>query len=133
MLGVFLAWITWYPARCLEVAAEQWFFRVIMAVVALGFIGFPLQHGDWAAVGLEFAVLVVLLSLIFLSRLPGLIFLLPVAWFLHGLWDLAYLMQLLPLDKPDWVVQLCVPYDWLVALYIFGRLPTWSRSLIVNA
>ena len=83
VLGVFLAWITWYPARYLEGASQQSFFRVIMAVVALGFIGFPLQHREWAAVGFEFAVLVVLLSLILLSRLPGLIFLLPIAWFSH--------------------------------------------------
>jgi hypothetical protein len=104
-----------------------------MAVIALGFIGFPLQHGERVAVGYEFAVLVVLVSLILLSRLPGLIFLLPIAWFSHGLWDLAHLMQLLPLDKPGWVVQLCVSYDWLVAICLFGRFATWRDSLNVNS
>jgi hypothetical protein len=125
VLGVLLAWITWYPARKLEVASEQWYFRVIMTIVAVGFIGFPLEHGNVEAAVLELVVLVILLCLIILSRRAALTALLPLAWFGHGLWDLVYLLDLLPLDKPEWVVQLCVPYDWLIAAYLFSRASSW--------
>ena len=98
-----------------------------MTIVALGFIGFPLQHGELSAAALEFVILVILLGLIYFSKRPALAVLLPIAWFTHGLWDLTYLLGLLRLDKPDWVVQLCVPYDWLIAAYLFGRIARWRE------
>ena len=100
-----------------------------MTIVAIGFVGFPLEHGDLEAAALEFVVLVVLLCLIILSKRGAFIALLPIAWFAHGLWDLIYLLDLLRLDKPVWVVQLCVPYDWLIAAYLFSRISTWRGTL----
>ena len=78
----------------------------------------------------ELGALLVFVVLIILSRKVSLV-LLPLVWFAHGAWDLAYLLGHVRVDKPEWVVQLCVPYDWLLAAYIFSRLPAWgtARSL----
>ena len=128
VLGVFMAWITWFPARYLDAATERRFFTTIITIVALGFIGFPVQQGDLAALALEAALATILLILVLLSRKESLVLLLPIAWFLHGAWDLVFLLGLVPVDKPLWVVQLCVPYDWLLAGYLFRRVGVWQSD-----
>lgn len=127
VVGVLMAWITWYPARHLDARTEQWYFTVIITIVALGFIGFPIEDGDPAAILYELGALLVLVTLIILSRKVALV-LLPVVWFAHGTWDLLYLIGFIPVDKPDWVVQLCVPYDWLLSAYLFRRVSTWRSA-----
>ena len=124
ILGIFLAWITWYPAQHLSARAEQRYFTIIITIVALGFIGFPIEHGNLEGVFYELVALIVFVVLIVLSQTLALV-LLPLVWFAHGVWDLAYLLGLVPVDKPSWVVQLCVPYDWLLAAYLFRRTSTW--------
>ena len=123
-----MAWITWFPARYLDARIEQRFFTTIILIVSLGFIGFPVQQGDLVALAWESAVAATLLLLIFLSSRPSLVMLLPVVWVLHGAWDLVYLLGLVPVDKPLWVVQLCVPYDWLIAGYLFRRVAAWRNG-----
>ena len=126
ILGVLMAWVTWYPARHLDPHTEQRYFTTIITIVALGFIGFPLEDGNTTGMLYELVALVLLVVLIILSSkvTP---WLLPVVWFAHGSWDLLYLIGLIPVDKPLWVVQLCVPYDWLLSIYLFRRVSTWQR------
>lgn len=73
---------------------------------------------------------ILFVTLIILSKQLSLVFL-PVVWFAHGAWDLSFLLGQVPVDKSEWVVQLCVPYDWLLAGYIFCRFPArgGARSL----
>ena len=127
LLGVLMAWITWSPARRLSPRSQRHFFTAVITAVSVGFVGFPLETGDWPAFLWELAALIVFVLLIFLSRSWTVAFL-PVVWFAHGAWDLAYLVGAVPVDKPDWVVKLCVPYDWLLALYLLGRVSTWRRA-----
>ena len=126
-LGVLMAWITWYPARYLDARREQGYFTTIIAIVAVGFVGFPLEDGDSRAIVYELGAMVVFVVLIILSKKAN-VLLLPVVWFAHGAWDLAYLVGQVPVDKPLWVVQLCVPYDWLLGGYLLGRVSAWRGS-----
>lgn len=119
-LGVFLAWVTLYPARYLDASVEPKYFRTIITIVVLGFIGFPLADGDLTGTLYELVALVVLLVAIFLSRKVGLT-LLAAVYFAHGAWDLTHVLGLVPVDKPLWVTRLCVPYDWILAGYLVVR------------
>ena len=119
-LGVLLALTAIYPARALEPRQERRFFTVIMIVVAFGFIGFPLADGDATGVFYELAALATFAVLIALSIFASPAFL-AVTFFAHGTWDLAHLLGFIPVDKPVGVVELCVPYDWLVAGYVAWR------------
>ena len=131
LLGVMLAWITWQGARRLVPNSQQKYFARIITLVALGFVGFPLEDGDRVGTAYELSALLIFVALIILSREVAPI-LLPLVWLGHGAWDLAFLLGHIPVDKPTWVVQLCVPYDWLLAGYIFSRLAAW-RSVTLKA
>ena len=127
ILGVFLAWVTWYPARSLSTQSEKLYFATIIAVVALGFLAFPIEQGNLKGITYESVALALIVVLIVLSYRAMPTFL-AAAFFLHGAWDLAYLLGAVALDKPGWVVQLCVPYDWLLAAYLFRRASTWRAA-----
>lgn len=127
ILGVLIAWVTWYPARRLTARSEQWYFTVIITAVAIGFIGFPIEDGNIRGILYELLALIVFIVLIVMSKSATML-LLPVVWFAHGAWDLAYLLEFVPVDKPAWVVQLCVSYDWLLAGYLFYRVPAWRAT-----
>ena len=128
ILGIFLAWITWYPARHLPARSEQWYFTIIITIVAFGFIGFPMEQVNLKGVIYELSALMVFVILIGLSKTVSVI-LLPLVWFAHGAWDLAFLLGFVPVDKPYWVVQLCLPYDWLLAAYLLYRTLIWRTEI----
>jgi hypothetical protein len=46
---------------------------------------------------------------------------LALAFFVHGCWDLAHLLNQQFIEKPLLFSQVCVPYDWAVAVYIVWR------------
>lgn len=127
ILGAFMAWITLYPARSLPARKERRFFTIIITVVALGFLGFPLTYGDQFAIASELAAAVLFIALILLAWKVSPWFL-PLVWFLHGAWDIAYLFGHVSVDKPRWVVELCVPYDWILAVYLLKRVPAWRSE-----
>lgn len=124
LLGALLAATAIYPARHMPPNRERQFFTVIMAVVAVGFLGFPAASGDLAGFAYELGAAATLAVLIALAVVASPAFL-AFAFFLHGAWDLAHLLGYVPVDKPVWVVELCVPYDWLVAAYIAARVREW--------
>ena len=126
-LGASLAVVTCYPARQLEARAEQWFFTIIMCGVALGFVGLPLEHGDSHAAMNEVYAMIVMVVAIIASSLWHPVFL-PIAFFLHGSWDLVYLIDMVHSVKLDWLVELCVPYDWMVAAYLSTRIHIWTAN-----
>lgn len=122
-LGVFLAVVTIYPARFLDPQRERRFLTAVIAVVVVGFFGFPLAAGDPVGLAWELAAVVALGAIVLLSlRHPGL---LPLAWLGHGAWDLLFLIGAIPVDKPVWICRLCVPYDWIVGAYVATRVGRW--------
>ena len=126
ILGVALAGITCYPARFMPPRAERAMFTGIMTLVAVSFVGFPLEVGHRAGTVNEAAAGLVLIALIGLSlRWP---MLLALTFFLHGAWDLGFLTGVIDSHKPHWLVELCVPYDWLVAAYLVKRIPSWQPT-----
>jgi hypothetical protein len=125
-VGVLMALVTIYPSRALDPHRERRFLTVVIAVVILGFIGFPIGQGDSVGFAWELTALVALGAVTLGSlRSP---WLLVAAWFGHGLWDLLFLIGYAPVHKPLWVTQLCVPYDWILAAYIVSRLPKWRAG-----
>ena len=98
-----------------------------MIVVAIGFIGFPLEQGDANGTAHELVAMAAFLLGIFLSWKWHAAFL-PLTFLAHGCWDLAYMASAVHSVKPMWLVELCVPYDWLVALYLLSRLRTWRSA-----
>jgi len=126
LLGAFLAAVVIYPTSHLAPERQRRFLTAVLAVVILGFFGFPLVQGDSVGLAWELTAVVVLGALLLMSqRIPGL---LALAWFGHGLWDLMFLLGIAPVDKPIWVCELCVPFDWLVAGYLATRLERWRRA-----
>ncbi len=127
VLGIALAWVTCYPARALRPRGEQRYFVLIMAAVAVAFVPFPLERGNMEgtlheAFAAAFFIVLVVLSL----RISH--WILPLAFAGHAGWDLFYLLGFVSTDKPLWLVQLCVPYDGLVAIYVATRLSRWRVS-----
>ena len=122
--GAALAWATWYPARRLSAVTQRWFFTFIITLVSFSFVGLPLEDGNWEGAVYELAALTVFVVLILVSWKR--VEVLPVVWFLHGAWDLASLLGLVPVDKPLWMVQFCVPYDWLLAAYLITQVSSWN-------
>ena len=127
ILGMALAVITCFPARTLAPRTERRFFSVIMIFVAMGFFGFPLEQGDALGTLSELLAMAVFLVGVLASALWNPLFL-PLTFLAHGTWDLAYLVGASHSVKPDWLVELCVPYDWTVAAYLFTRVGIWRSQ-----
>lgn len=126
LVGILMAVAVAYPSSFMDTERERRFFTVVLAVVVLGFFGFPLTQGDALGLAWELAAVVVLGALLLLSSKR--VVLLPLAWFGHGLWDLVFLLGATPIDKPIWVCELCVPFDWLIGAYLLTRLGRWRAD-----
>ena len=124
VLGAVLGFITCFPARRLDPAVERTFFTAIMTFVAVGFIGFPLERGHWPGVLHEGVAMALFLVGIGLSRWwdPAM---LALTFFVHGAWDLAWLVGTIDSIKPNWLTEFCVPYDWVLAAYLLSRRQIW--------
>lgn len=116
VFGAILAYLMVRPERRVSRLGELRFLRSFMVGVAVAFIGFPLSSGDLTGAGYELAALVACLLLLAGTR--GTMALLAVTYFVHGLWDLAFLAGWVPVDKPAWICEICVPFDWLIAAYV---------------
>ncbi len=114
--GAILAYLMVRPNRRLSRPAELRFLRAFMVGVALAFIGFPLSSGDLTGAGYELAAMVACLLLLVGTRTT--MALLAVTYFGHGVWDLAFLGGWVPIDKPAWICEICVSFDWLIAAYV---------------
>jgi RsiW-degrading membrane proteinase PrsW (M82 family) len=77
-------------------------------------------QGSMTGFAYEIAVLVLEAALVYLSYKD--FRWLALAFFLHGTWDLMHVSQTVSIEKPLVVSQLCVPYDWIVAVYILVKL-----------
>ncbi len=125
-VGLLLAVAVTYPASFMPARRERRFFTVAMAVVALGFFGFPLTQGDPRGLAWELGAAAALVALLALSlRFAGLV---PLAWLGHGAWDLLFLVGATPIDKPAWVCELCVPFDIAIGIYLLTRLGRWRAA-----
>lgn len=126
LVGLLLAVAVAYPAGSMEPRRERRFFTVAIAVVVLGFLGFPLTQGDALGLAWELAAVVALGALLALSGKVAV--LLPIVWIGHGAWDLLFLVGATPIDKPAWVCELCVPFDLVIGVYVWTRLGRWRAA-----
>lgn len=125
-LGAFLALAMAFSSRFMPARLEQRYWTIIIAVVVLGFPPFPMAKGDMAGFWFELAACGVFLAFLVASRwVPAM---LAVLSFSHGLWDLMHLLEVVAIDKPTWLTQFCVPYDWIVSAYLFSRLGVWREA-----
>ena len=122
VLGILLSWITLSGAARMGGSEARRFLTLIIAIVIAGFVGFPLEMGHRVAVMYEIGAIVVLGALTAASIRSSAL-LLGAAWFGHGLWDLLHIVGASATDKPLWVTQVCVPYDWIGAAWIVWRRP----------
>ncbi len=125
-VGLLLAVAVAYPASFMPPDRERRFFGIAIAVVVLGFFGFPLSQGDALGLAWELAAVVVLGALLLLSSRVAV--LLPLVWLGHGGWDLLFLVGATPIDKPLWVCEVCVPFDLLIGIYLLTRLRRWRAA-----
>jgi hypothetical protein len=79
---------------------------------------------DMQGILLESGVLVVQVGLIYAAKKYDFRFL-ALAFFLHGCWDFFHIFNQETIHKPVIYSQICVPYDWLVAIYIVWR--KWEK------
>jgi hypothetical protein len=73
---------------------------------------------------LESGVLIVQVGLIYAAKKYDFRFL-ALAFFLHGCWDFFHILNQETIHKPVIYSQICVPYDWLMAIYILWR--KWGK------
>jgi hypothetical protein len=69
---------------------------------------------------LESGMFILQVGLLFLSKKYNFRFL-ALAFFIHGTWDLVHIYDQEFIHKPLIYSQVCVPYDWMVAVYILWR------------
>jgi hypothetical protein len=125
-LGAILSGGMVHAARFMPTRIEQRYWTIFAAIVFVGFPPFPLTNGDLAGFWYELAVYGVVLALLIASRwLPASLAILYLA---HGAWDLMHLTAAVTIDKPDWITQICVPFDWVVGIYVLSRLGPWRRG-----
>lgn len=128
LLGALLAALLIAAARHMPAVREQWLMTVVMIAAAVGFFPFPLEAGHVLAARNESLAAALFLALVALSAWHHPRWL-AVAFALHALWDFAWLSGAVVSVKPLWLVQLCVPFDVLVAIYLWRRAPRWRAPL----
>lgn len=90
------------------------FASVLIAVIGAIYIGFALQTGSIRQIVIEACVA----SGFFAAALIGLWlnqWAVPIAYFLHGVWDLAHHKRTKLVAVPIWYPPFCAAYDWLFA------------------
>lgn len=115
-----LATVAW--GRRGSSGSELRLFVVILVVMQGLYLAFVLIQPSGRALGIEAGVLVVFLALAAGAR--RFVWLLPVGYLLHGLWDLRH-GALVSSYVPSGYPELCVAYDWAVAIYLVTRLRAW--------
>jgi hypothetical protein len=128
-LGVFLGVAIIYAARRMR-SDERWFLTWLMAVVVVGFVGFPLAAGDTRGIAAEVVVIVVLGALLAWSWLRRSALLLALVYIAHGASDVAHLIGDVSPANPAWIHQFCVPFDWLLGAYVLVRRSSWRTSTV---
>ena len=126
-LGAFLAVAVIYAAERMQ-SDQRWLFTWVIAIVILGFLGFPVAVADWSATGVEAAIIVVLGGLLVISWFRSSAVLLGIVYLGHGASDLVHLALELSPSNPQWLHEMCVPFDWLLGVYILVRRRQWSRT-----
>lgn len=104
--------------------SEPRIYLTILVVMQAIYVGFVFVQPSARALAVETAVLVVFVGLAAGGR--RLAWVLPVGYVLHGFWDLRH-GALVTAHVPSGYPELCVAYDWAVAIYLVARLRAWSR------
>ena len=94
------------------------FFSLLLAMIAGVYIGFAIEDGRRNRLLIEGLVALgfVVLVLLSLWRWP---ILLPVGYFLHGVWDLMHHPFRFGARTRKWYPPACMFYDWLVGAFIY--------------
>ncbi|HBP18942.1 MAG TPA: hypothetical protein DEA08_14290 [Planctomycetes bacterium] len=126
LFGAWLAAMMCYASRFMPTRNERRYWTLVATLVMFAFPFFPLFEGDSAGVRYELAALGAFFALLIASRWVAA--LLAVVFFLHGSWDLLHLTTAVAVEKPDWLARFCVPFDWIVAVYVFTRQEAWRKG-----
>ena len=126
-VGAFLAAVFAYAAERMR-ADERWLFTWVIGVVVIGFTGFPLGVADWSAVWNEAAILFALGGLLAVSWFRRSSALLGLVYLAHGASDVAHLVLDLSPANPTWIHEFCIPFDWLLGVYVLWRGRHWRRA-----
>ncbi len=122
-IGAALATLVW--SRKQDARSERRVYAAILVAMQALYLGFvavkPSVHGFLV----ETVFLLVCWGLAAGGRRMAV--LLPVGYLLHGLWDLRHAMLLTEYVASGYP-EICVAYDWLLALYFMTQLKAWSRS-----
>lgn len=89
------------------------------------YLGFVFVQPSGRSLALEASVLVAFGLLAAGGR--RLAWILPLGYVAHGLWDLRH-GALVTAYVPSGYPELCIGYDWALALYMLARLRAWSRA-----
>lgn len=87
---------------------------IILAVIGAIYVGFALQKGSIRQILVEASVA----SLFIGSAIGGMwltSWIVPVAYVLHGFWDVAHHRHSRLVEVPHWYPPFCAAYDWLFA------------------
>lgn len=124
-IGIIGALATMAWGRRRSPLSEQRLYVTILVVMQALYLGFVFVQPSGRGVFAEAAVLLAFWGLAATGRRVA--WVLPVGYLLHGLWDLRH-GALITAYVPSGYPEVCVAYDWAVALYLFTRLRVWSRS-----
>lgn len=123
-IGIAAALGTLASGRRLSGHAEQRLYVTILFVMQALYLAFVFVAPSGRGFLVESTVLLVFWALA--AGGSRLSWILPVGYVLHGLWDLfhgARVTAYVPSGYPE----LCLAYDWIVALYLATRLRAWRR------
>jgi hypothetical protein len=90
-----------------------------LLIIAGVYIGFAVNDGRAAVIGIEVAHLVVFVALTLLGLWVSPWFIV-VGYFTHGAWDMLHRPSLIQTELARWYPPLCLVYDWIFgAVMIF--------------
>lgn len=102
----------------------------LMAIVVAGFVAFPIERGNVTSLAYEAGLLVVLEILLIVGWRWRSWSLVALVYFVHGLSDLVHLTDIVPMESPRWVHEMCVPFDWILAGWIVVRRRAFAAAAL---
>lgn len=104
-------------------------FGISLITAALIYVGFAFIWGSWQWVIIELMGVVIYGSCyLFTKKLS--VFILPLGWLLHPVWDIAVHYSG-PGNHiaPHWYTIACLSFDVLVASYLFYKIVKWNNAI----
>ena len=97
------------------------FLAILLGMIASVYLGFALQDGRVAALGVEYVGLIIFAAVATVSLAEDSAVLLALGYFGHGIWDGIHHPRGVDTAMPWWYVPLCMSFDAVVAVYVLIR------------